>query len=63
LRATQHELDEVRRTALTPEEQSVLAGLRASEQAARQRALDAFEQSMTLQAEVIRSRTEPKQDQ
>jgi hypothetical protein len=61
-RTAQQELDGIRRAALKPEEQRVLDDLRASEQAARQRALQAFEQSMTLQAEVIRARTDPGQD-
>jgi hypothetical protein len=58
LRATERELDDLRRGALTNDEQRSLDGLRAGETAARQRALDAFEQSMTVQAEVIRSRTQ-----
>jgi hypothetical protein len=62
LQAAQQELDGIHRAALKPEEQRVLDDFRASEQAARQRALEAFEQSMTLQAEVIRARTEPAHD-
>ena len=62
LRTSQAKLDQVRRAALTPDEQRLLARLLADEQAARSRALEAFEQSMTLQAEVIRARTEPTRD-
>ena len=62
LHATQEALDRVRGAALNPDEQRVLARLLADERAARQRALNAFEQSMTLQAEVIRARTEPARD-
>jgi tetratricopeptide (TPR) repeat protein len=53
LQAARRELDQLRRARLTEPEQRELSALLTSEQAARQRALDAFEQSMQVQAQVI----------
>ncbi len=61
-RAWQRELDELRRAGLNAEERRTETELSAQAEAARQRALDAFEQSMALQAEVIRSATRPNRE-